>query len=306
MLHAAALVACSVGLLAQSADAFELKPATATAQVRSQRAEPSPVTNRSHPPNIVPIELEGDRPPILTLKVNGVSVRVRFDSGDRTALVLQQSVLDSIHAVPTGESVKLQGLDGFFEVPLFKVARVELGTASFTDIVARLDSDRAGYKPDESTRGFLGTTLLKSYQVVIDYPHRRLILMQPASGDSAQRCAGTSVPFAMNSPEWRGEPFTEAETDLGRVILGWDTGAFTSVLRQSFVESAQGKQSGAALTTRRFILGGRDFGPQHFQIWNLALPHFDGFVGNDFFATHITCLDFPARRIRVSQPGRLP
>jgi hypothetical protein len=49
--------------------------------------------------------------------------------------------------VPTGELAKYQGVDGVFEAPSYKVARVQIGTQVFTDVVAPLDILRQGYRP---------------------------------------------------------------------------------------------------------------------------------------------------------------
>jgi hypothetical protein len=83
------------------------------------------------------------------------------------------------------------------------------------------------------------------------------------------------------------------------VTLAWDTGAFASVLRKGLIDSAHPTRTADTFKTKRFVLGGKNFGPQEFQIWDLSLPEFDGFVGNDFFATHVVCVDFPAPRLRV-------
>ncbi len=251
--------------------------------------------------NRLPLDLRASEPPILTVKINGTPVRLRFDLGDRTPLVLQKEVLDLVHAVPTGKTTKMQGIDGWFEVPLFKVARVQLGTAEFDDVVARLDTDRKGYKPDAVTKGFLGSSLLKSYQVIIDYPARAMTLQRPTVKDLADLCTGAAAPFVTGQFAWSGEAFTEAETDIGRVILGWDTGAFTSVLRQSLVQVAQPNHTERVLVTKKFIVGREDFGPRQFEVWDLSFPQFDGLIGNDFFATHVVCIDFPGKQLRVSQ-----
>jgi hypothetical protein len=250
--------------------------------------------------NRLPLEIHSNEPPILTLEIGGIPVRLRFDLGDRTPLVLQQEVLDAVHAVPTGTTTKMQGLDGVFEVPLFKVAHVKLGTAEFTDVIARLDTMREGYEPDKVTNGFLGSALLKPYQVIINYRARAMTLRLPTAKDSTDLCTGTVVPFATGQEAWNGEAFTEAEIDIGHVILGWDTGAFTSVLRQTLVQVPQPKQTKPILVTNKFVVGGNNFGPKQFEVWDVTLPHFDGFVGNDFFATHVVCIDFPDKQLRVS------
>jgi len=49
------------------------------------------------------------------------------------------------------------------------------------------------------------------------------------------------------------------------------------------------------------MLGGENYGPWLFAIWNASLPGFDGFVGDDLFRKHKVCFDFPDRRIIVGR-----
>lgn len=205
--------------------------------------------------NKIPIELHEDLAPVLVANIDGIEVPLQFDLGDSTSLVLQQSVLDSIGAVPTGDSPRVQGIDGFFESPMFKIARIQIGTAVFTDVVARLDAPRQDYQPGHIARGYLGTGLLKSYEVVLDYPHQAITLVSRDGKSSSGTCKGTVVPFSVSSPKWRGEPVTEADTDLGRVTLWWDTGAPVSIFRKTLTQEARSQSSGDNVTTKRLTLG---------------------------------------------------
>jgi len=70
------------------------------------------------------------------------------------------------------------------------------------------------------------------------------------------------------------------------------------VLSRRFVQTAHPHLLANSLTTKQLLLGGTNFGPVQFQIWDLSLPPgFDGFVGYDFFAQHVVCLDFPRSRV---------
>lgn len=247
----------------------------------------------------IPIELQGNRAPILSATVDGIPVRLRFDLGDGTALVLQKGILEKIRAKPTGNNAQMQGVDGPFEAPLFNVSRVEIGGILFRDATVRRDEARTGYAPDGDTDGFLGTGLLKAFQVVIDYPDRSMTLVRKVQTGRAGPCTGTEIPFSDNA-KWRGEPVTEADTDIGRVTLWWDTGAPTSVLRKEIIRDSQ---SDDTVTSAQLRLGERNFGPWQFQLWGeMNLPGFDGFIGSDFFAKHVVCVDFPRNRVVVVAP----
>jgi hypothetical protein len=93
---------------------------------------------------------------------------------------------------------------------------------------------------------------------------------------------------------------TAADTDIGRVTLWWDTGAPASVLRKEIIRNTQ---SGDTLTSAQLRLGERNFGPWQFELWGeMNLPGFDGFIGSDFFAKHVVCVDFPRDRVVVVSP----
>lgn len=240
-----------------------------------------------------------DHAPLVVVKVSGLEVPLVFDTGDQSTVALQPSVLERIKAVPTGDSSELHQAKGDpVHSASFRLARLEIGQAVFTDFIGRADIHDPSYPAnDVGQKGFLGTGLFKSYEVIIDYTHRRLTLIPRATGSSAsESCRGTAVPFAS---EWHGEPVTAAGTDLGPVTLWWDTGAPGSVLSKRFVHNSRPELE-EEVKTRRFTLGGVDFGPWTLGIWDANLPPgFNGAVGYDFFARHLVCLDFPDRQVVI-------
>jgi hypothetical protein len=254
-------------------------------------------------PVVVPVRLV-DHFPLVVAKIEGMDIALVFDLGDSSTVVLQQSVLDHINTVPTGESSKMPDARGnVLESPTFRVPRLQIGRAVFTDIIGRLDVHDPSYQArDVGQKGFLGTGLFMSYEVVLDYPHRTMTLVPRGNNETlSEGCRGTVVPFVAPT-KWHGQPVTETDTDLGRVTVWWDTGAPTSVLSKRFVQEAQAHLTEDTVTTRRFTLGGTDFGPWRFEIWDVSLPAgFNGVIGYDFFAHHVVCVDFPGRRLLIQQ-----
>lgn len=265
--------------------------------VPASARRPPEITKAAPSATTVPIELR-EKYPILTIRVDDMDVPVQLDIGDRSALVLQQSILDRAGAVPTGQALTFRDAKGnSFESPTFKVARVQIGSAVFTDVIARLDVHHPSYPAAQvGQKGFLGTGLLKSYEVVLDYPNRTVTLVPQIDGNRLGTCEGAAVPF---SAKWNGEPVTEADTDLGRATLWWDTGAPTSMLSKEFVRKGGSRPFEDTMTTEQLILGGDDFGPSQFEIRDMTLPGFDGFIGYDFFLKHAVCIDFPRDRLVV-------
>jgi len=254
------------------------------------------------PQIVVPLKLS-EHLAIVVAKIDGTDVPLLLDSGDQSPLALRQSVLDQVRAVPTSQSFTGQDVKGTFEAPKYRVSDVQIGRASFRDILARAEIHSPANRPVElGQEGILGTGLLKSYKVVIDYPHQTMTLLPV--GSASKLCQGTSVPFAPLPPNNQArEPLTETETDIGPVTLWWDTGAQASVIAKTFAEQGHAKLAeDGSLTTRRLTLGGTDFGPWRFETMDISLPpFFNGFIGYDFFAHHVVCFDFPNKQLLIQR-----
>jgi Aspartyl protease len=237
---------------------------------------------------------------VVTANIDGSEVPLVFDSGSSASVSLTQEVIDRVKALPTGEASRGMDAKGnVLKYPKFKIHRIQIGSAVFTDVIGELDVHDPSYQATQvGQQGFLGTFLFKGYEVVLDYRHRRMTLVSPGvSKDRSAACRGTAVPF---SPAWHGEPAAEADTDLGRLTLWWDTGAPTSMVSRRIPEAAGSRQSGDAVTSKRLSLGGTDFGPLQFAVEDLSLPPgFDGLIGYNFFAHHVVCMDFPGNRLLI-------
>lgn len=255
--------------------------------------------NRAAGPVTVPMQIRGNFP-IITVIVDGEPVPLIFDSGDNASLVLSQTARDRIKAAPTGTTQRMHDAKGnVIESPEFRVARVQIATATFADVIGRLDAHDPSFMADQvGQQGYFGRSLLKSFKVVLDYPHRTMTLIAPDTVEKGlPACRGTTVPFL---PDWKGEPVTTAQTDFGTLTLVWDTGAPVSLIRQGSAAEAQTQAIDEAITTQRFDLSGSAFGPLQFQKYDFTeLPGVDGFVGHNFFSKHVVCIDFPGQRLLV-------
>jgi hypothetical protein len=248
---------------------------------------------------VVPIKLLGNFP-VVNVKIDGSDVPLVFDSGNSGSVALSQAVIDHVRAMPSGDTSR--GIDAKGNVivyPKYTITRVQIGAALFTNVVAELDVHDPSYQATQvGQQGFLGTSLLKGYEVLLDYRHQRMTLVPPGnSKNKSIECKGTVVPF---SPQWHGEPAAEVGTDLGRLVVWWDTGSPRSVLSKRFVQATGSNLSGDALTSKHLSLADTDFGPLQFDIWDVSLPPgFDGFIGYNFFADHVVCMDFPGKRLLI-------
>jgi hypothetical protein len=105
------------------------------------------------------------------------------------------------------------------------------------------------------------------------------------------------VPFM---PEWHGAPVAKAHTDLGDLILVWDTAAARGVIRKKSAEDLHATVSNQIVSLSHLNFGDTDLGAMDFHVLDYAqLPGTDGLVGDDFFARHVVCIDFPGKQFLV-------
>jgi hypothetical protein len=56
------------------------------------------------------------------------------------------------------------------------------------------------------------------------------------------------------------------------------------------------------VTTKHLILGTTDFGPLKLDVADYAEPSgTDMFIGYNFFAKHVVCIDFPGQRLLIQR-----
>ena len=241
--------------------------------------------------------------PIVIAKIEGINVPLAFDLGDSSPLVLKQKFFDQITTLPSKESHRGTDVQGnIIESETFIVPRLQLGTVVFTDVVGRPDKHDPTYQGGANLAqgGQFGTSLLKSYKVLLDYPHREMTLIPADSqDDQAAKCKGTVVPFL---PDWNGDPVTSARIDAGEVKVVWDTGSPVSILRQARAQNIGARVLTHHVTTKHLILGDTDFGPLKLDVADYAEPAgTDMFIGYNFFAKHVVCIDFPGHRFFIQR-----
>ncbi len=95
-------------------------------------------------------------------------------------------------------------------------------------------------------------------------------------------------------------PVAKARTDIGDLILIFDTGAARGVIRKKSADDLHATVSKQLVSLPHLNFGDADMGAMDFQVVDFAqLPGIDGFVGDDFFAEHVVCVDFPGTAILV-------
>jgi hypothetical protein len=243
--------------------------------------------------------------PMLVARIAERDMPLMFDLGGYESITLTPEAMrvGGVVRLPDERHAWKDAKGNVIEAARFTVKELRIGEAVFRDVDGHVEAFDESFKPTSALGnvGHIGAALVRSYKVLLDYRGGAMTLIpRDADDESAAQagCRGTVVPFA---PELEGEPVSKVTTDLGTLTFVWDTGASTSVVRRSIV-APPGAEAPArdVFSSKSFELGGTDFGPFDLRLFDFAEPaEVDGFVGGNFFATHVVCVDFPNSRFLV-------
>ncbi len=123
----------------------------------------------------VPFELVGGLILLRNLAVNGQRGSFILDTGSKHSLVVDNaSFAKQLRAAPQSFGLGATGRVAQQEMP---VTTLQFGAASYTGFTAKaisLEHIRRYLGPKVPLLGFIGYGILRDYEVVIDYPHRRV------------------------------------------------------------------------------------------------------------------------------------
>jgi hypothetical protein len=238
--------------------------------------------------------------PVVTAIVQGQELPLMYDLGSDASLALPQEVLERLATRPDNGTHRWSDAKGnILESPKFGLSLIELGGLAFHDVTGHVQRSDPSY-PASSVfqQGMIGEPFFRGYKVVLDYVRGLMTLIPDTYGRFVEAgCRGAVVPFL---PEWGGAPVTGATTDLGDLVMVWDTGAPVSVVRRSYALAHGADASGKIHATKAFELGGVDFGPLELRMFDYEEPRgTDGFVGRGFFAVNVVCIDMLGKALRI-------
>lgn len=249
-------------------------------------------------PAKVPLELINNFP-VLEVAVGTQSLSVMFDLGGSDQIVLSKAALASLDVELLEETYAwLDAKGNRLEGRKFRIPELRIGTATFRDVTGHEDAEADTYRKVQTGVGYIGPALLESVKFVVDYQDRSMTFIPHGLQRSDEYgCYGTKVSF---DPVLGGEPVTRATTDLGELTFVWDTGAPMSLLKGDLVRERGIQPDGLNMTTERFHLSGEDFGPLPLRLFDFVEPaEVDGYIGYDFFASHVVCIDMKNEHLLV-------
>jgi hypothetical protein len=254
-------------------------------------------------PVTIPIEVVKGFP-VLIASIAERDMPLLFDLGGYEHITLTREAMRVGGVVPLHDDSHTwkDAKGNLVEAPRFTVRELRIGDAVFREVDGHVAEFDASFPTIPlGNVGHIGAALVRPYKVLLDYRGGAITLIPGGYDDASAAkagCRGAIVPFA---PEFDGEPVSSVKTDLGTLAFVWDTGASASVIRRDLVAApAAGSSAQDPFRSGAFELGGVDFGPLELRLFDFEEPAgVDGFVGANFYATRVVCVDFPGRRFLV-------
>jgi hypothetical protein len=239
---------------------------------------------------------------VTEITVGNQTVQAGVDTGGG-GLTLREDVIRTAGGVRLPD--ELEWTDGFgreYHVPQFRIPVMNIGGRTFRDAVVAQAADWAEGEGPPVPNG-IGGDFLSQYFAVIDFAGRSITLW-PADSPPLAHAACGAVRVPMEETEQSGLVVSEFDTPSGTIRLLWDTGASYSMLPLSLVERSKLETILRGQTPfhipAKLAAAGHEFGPLEFVVLPLQLPNdFQGMLGANFFTTHVVCIDYGKREIRV-------
>jgi len=243
---------------------------------------------------VIPIELEKGNV-FAAARINGVAVRLGLDSGGGV-VALKSATIAKVGAARSGVNKQSTDVLGnTSDQAMLSLDTLEISGKIFVHVDAM---DAGEYAADSPGDGVVGRELLNRFIVVYDYASRKVTLFAAEERRAAKHeCRGARV---RTIPDPDEIVVSLAMSDHGAMRMMWDTGATYSVVKKEFADRRQLPLDDVYYKSRKFTLGGRDFGPLQLAAVEFHAPlSVDGFIGYNFFSDHVVCIDPFERIVRV-------
>jgi hypothetical protein len=246
----------------------------------------------------VPIEIVNNFP-VLSLSIGDQEIPVAFDLGGDHQIELTPEALQKIDVQYLEETYEwIDAKGNRLKARKFIIPELRIGGAVFRNVEGHEDAEATHWPKTRAGLGRMGRVLFQSHKMVLDYQRSTIDLV---SGESAnvegEGCSGHRIPF---DPQWNGEPVSKVLTDFGRLTLYWDTGAPGTFVQASLLALDENAAPAKPVLSQKFAMQGRDFGPLELRPIQFSQPEgIDGFLGYNFFAKQVVCIDFAGKEFLV-------
>lgn len=270
----------------------------------------------------LPLEFNTGNPapyglPSAFISIHGKTLPIIVDTGSSNAyLMLTRYALGNAPIKYTGHKMCFMAFDGKHCQPEFILSKVTIGNFNLTNVKASIMEslwggveEKAFVSTEASRNGLIGLKLLEKFNLLLDFPHNRMILVQPGSKLTAY-----------DTSKWISFPFGEnLSTQLkinGKILhLDWDTGSVPSILKRDIaayfsqkacpLKTSYGAAHCMRVETKTFTTLLNERLPKTwFMVQDIpqSAP-FDGLIGSNFFRKNIVYINFDQHRIYVKPRG---
>lgn len=258
---------------------------------------------RSRGEIVLPIELSQQGFPVVAIEIQGHSIPVIFDNGaSRTSIALSQEIVKKLELklLPTNEKACFHDDTGKETcLKVYTIPELKIGHKTLRNVPCQLMDKLWGGHYDEgfiwfeaAKNGVLGLDFLRQFNVLVDYPSSRAILIPLGA-----------YPHQYNVKNWIRMPVSTDGIIVANINgvttkLVWDTGANHSIMKSTAKVLTEGKIATIkgdppyqSFETTTFTVCDQPFPKTEFFIQKSEFP-FDGLIGSSFFKEHPVFFDF--------------
>jgi len=254
--------------------------------------------------------------PSTFITIGNKTIPILVDTGATKAEVtLSSYALGNLRVEFTGKQNCFLSYDGNHCQQEFILPEVKIGTFVLHNVKGTLMTqlwggrDKNFLTTEASKNGVIGLGLLSKFNFLLDYPHAKLILLQPGNKPSNYPIQNWIViPFQKNLT-------TKLKIDNNLLVLSWDTGAVPSIIKRMVAANfhqvmCPAKTSYGDINCRRInttvfsTTTNQELPNTWFMLADIpAAAPFDGLIGSNFFRNNAVYFDFGEDEIYVKPLG---
>ncbi len=235
--------------------------------------------------------------PKIKVELQDSNYELKVSIGTRFPLFLNKEILDKIDKQPQGTTLWHNIKGEQFEALTYLIPKMKVGELTLTNILVNQSLEQG--------HNSIGKYLGEEFNLLLDFPHSRIVACDTFSRLQARELAGNHwvpVPFELN----RIGVVLLVKTVLGTHRLAINTTSTFNALRSSLAPSEK------SLISSNFSIGDVEFGKTSFQVVDLPeiLNDIDGCIGMDFLKDHALYIDYSNKIAYIEPPpiyfARLP
>ena len=205
---------------------------------------------------------------MIEMEIEGEAYPLIVDLGYFAQMTLDDEILQKVNKKPYGISQFKDFKNNHYESKNHLVPEIKIGNFSFIEVVVEEQNEafekniviRKSTKKPSKRRGTIGRALLKRKNILLDFPHSRLALIDNDNHQIGYPIENMlKVPFEMTF----SGVVLNIETDLGEKKFLVDTGTTGIVIRSSLCNAEECQKDFDELnyfTSSQFVIGGKNFG----------------------------------------------